>query len=214
VTFSTGEKIAPPKFFRAQQTKIKRAHRSVSRTKKHSKNRGKARRRLSSVYEKVRHRRQEFLHQLSHRLLGEHDVICLEDLHLAALAKTKLRGHSKSWLDAAQGEFRRQLEYKAEWRSKRIVRIDRFFPSSQLCSHCGHREKHALSVREFTCSVCGIQHDRDHNAAKNILAEGLTLLSAGTAAAMPVEEHIRPDRQAGSSEAGKVPVSTTGSRLL
>lgn len=214
VTFSTGEKIAPPRFFRKQQTRIKRAHRRISRTQKRSKNRGKARRRLSSIYEKVRNSRQDFLHQLSHRIVTEHDCICIENLNLAALAKTKLRGHGKSWLDASQGEFRRQLEYKAEWQSKRIVRIDRFFPSSQLCSNCGFREKHDLSVREFDCANCGVKHDRDRNSAKNILIEGLTLLSTGTVAVMPAEEHIRPECQAGSVEAGKVPVSTTGSPRL
>lgn len=208
VTFSTGEKIEPPKFYRKQETRIKRAHRRVSRTQKRSKNRGKARRQLSAVYEKVRNARQNFLHQLTHRIINQFDCICIEDLNLAALAKTKLRGHSKSWQDAAQGEFRRQLEYKSAWKGRTVIRIDRFFPSSQLCSNCGFQQKHDLSIREFTCSACGCQHDRDLNAAKNILIEGLSILSAGTAAVMPGEEHIRPYCKAGSVETGKVPVST------
>ena len=102
---------------------------------------------------------------------------CLEDITIAHSAKTKLRGHSKSWYDAAHGTFRRVLEYKAEWQNKSVVLTDKWYPSSQLCHVCGFREKHDLSVRQWTCPCCHRHHDRDVNAAINIRDEGLRLLS-------------------------------------
>jgi putative transposase len=204
VTTSEGEKVEPPQFFRKQQTRIRRAQRRVSRKQKSSKNRTRARQRLSAVHEKVRNQRSNFLHQLTHRLASAYDVLCLEDLNLSALAKSKLRGHSKSWWDAAHGEFRRQLEYKCLWRSKRILRVDRYYPSSQICSECRHRVALCLSDRSWVCPCCKTQHDRDENAAKNLKREGLRILSAGMAAVMPVEEDVRLAKQAVPVETGKV----------
>jgi len=198
LTTSEGEKTAPPQFYRKQEKQIKRAHRNVSRKRKGSRNRSKARKRLSCVYAKVRQKRQDFLHQLTHVLVSEHDVICIEDLNLSALAKTKLRGHSKSWLDAAFGQLRRMLAYKTLWNFKRLVAINRWFASSKTCHLCRHQTELALSDRIWTCSnpKCRTVHDRDINAAINILLEGMRMLSENisvgmTGCQMPVEESVR-----------------------
>jgi putative transposase len=103
--------------------------------------------------------------------------ICIEDLYIKSLAKTK---QAKSWMDAAHGEFRRQLAYKALWYGKRLVIIDRFFPSSKRCNNCGYiNHDLELSDREWRCPQCSVLHDRDHNASLNIRDEGLRILAAG-----------------------------------
>jgi len=198
LTSSEGEKTASPQFYRKQEKQIKRAHRNVSRKQKGSRNRAKARKQLSHVYAKVRQKRQDFLHQLTHRLVSEHDVICIEDLNLSALVKSKLRGHSKSWSDAAFGHMRRMLEYKTVWNLKRLVAIDRWFASSKTCHLCRHQTELTLSDRIWTCSnpECRAVHDRDINAAINILQEGLRMLSetisvGTTGCQMSVEESVR-----------------------
>ena len=177
VTLSTGEKRKAPRLFRKAQKQIRLAHRRFSRKKNHSRNQAKARKRLSQVYARVRQRRNDYLHKLSHELVQKHDVICLEDLNVSALAKTKLRGHSKSWLDSACGTFKRLLQYKCVWNFKRCVLIGRFFPSTQICHACGERGALTLSDRVWQCSCCQSVHDRDHNASINILREGLRLLA-------------------------------------
>lgn len=175
---SDGEKVDAPRFFRKQQAKIKRASRRFSRKQKGSQNRHKARKKRACVYAGASRKRNDFLHKLSTALVEKHDVLCLEDITIAHAAKTKLRGHSKSWYDAAHGAFRRMLTYKAEWQNKSIVLTDKWFPSSQLCSDCGYREKHDLSVRQWDCPCCHSRHDRDVNAAINIRDEGLRLLNS------------------------------------
>lgn len=181
---SEGDKVEPPRFFRKQQAKIKRANRRFSRKQKGSQNRHRARRKLACVHAKARQQRNDFLHKLSSALVRKHDVLCLEGITIAHAAKTKLRGHSKSWYDAAHGAFRRMLQYKADWQNRSLVFVGKWFPSSQLCSACGYRERHDrdghsydLSVRAWTCSCCQTCHDRDLNAAINIKAEGLRLLA-------------------------------------
>ena len=117
------------------------------------------------------------LHQLSNRIVQSWDVICLEDLTLKSLVKTK---QAKSWMDASFGEFLRQVEYKALWNGKHFVQVGKFFPSTKLCSQCQSKnDRLSLSDREWTCPVCGTEHIRDWNAAKNIRAEGLRILAEG-----------------------------------
>src|SRR5690606_12412713 len=151
-------------------SKLRRAQRQLSRKQKGSKNREKARKRLNRVHAKVRNQRQDFLHKLTTGLVQKYDGLCIEDLNLKGMAKTKL---SLSVLDAAFGEFRRQLEYKTVWHRKHLAVIDRYFPSSRLCRECGTiNTALTLSERIWTCE-CGAVHDRDLNAARNIRAEGI-----------------------------------------
>jgi putative transposase len=127
--------------------------------------------------ERTANLRQEFLHQLSHRMVITWSVICFENLSLQALARTK---HAKSWLDAAFGELLRQVEYKALWNSKHFVKVDRFFPSTKLCSACGYKNDDLpLSDRQWTCPGCRTHHLRDANAAKNVRVEGLRIVAEG-----------------------------------
>lgn len=167
---SDGTRIAPPKFYRKGLGRLRRAQKALSRKQKGSKNRDKARKRLNKVHARIRNQRQDFLHKLTTGLVQKYDGLCIEDLSLKGMARTKL---ALSVLDAALGEFRRQLEYKAVWNRKHLSVIDRFFPSSKLCRECGTvNTALTLSDRVWTCE-CGAVHDRDLNAACNIKAEGI-----------------------------------------
>ncbi len=170
IVSSDGERVEAPKFFRRGQRKLRRAQRQLSRRKKGSKNRERSKKRVARIHRRIGNQRQDFLHKLSTRLVQTHAGICVEDLNIKGLAKTKL---SKSFLDAAHGEFRRQLEYKSAWNRKWIARIDRFFPSSKLHAACGTVNADLkLSDRYWLCA-CGTMVDRDANAALNIKLEGL-----------------------------------------
>jgi putative transposase len=175
-TYDNGEKKAPPKFYRKRERKIKRLQRSVSRCRKGSRNRAKARRRLAVAHAKTRNQRNDWLHQLAILIVCSHDTLCIEDLNLKGLVKTKL---AKSFSDAALGTFRRMLEYKGLWYGCQIIKLDRFFASSKTCSECGHHQHLELSDRVWTCEQCGTVHDRDANAARNLLHEGLRILAQG-----------------------------------
>ena len=131
---SDGTRIAPPKFYRKGLSKLRRAQRALSRKQKGSKNRDKARQRLNKVHARTRNQRRDWLHKLTTDLVTRYDGLCIEDLNLKGMGRTKL---STSVLDAALGEFRRQLEYKAVWHRKHLAVIDRYFPSSRLCRECG-----------------------------------------------------------------------------
>ncbi len=179
VTPSDGSKPTPaPKFHRKATAKIRRARKAVSRRKLGSKRREKAKQRLALAHRKARDQRNDFLHKLSTDLVDRHEAICIEDLNVKGLARTKL---AKSFSDAAMGEFRRQLDYKCEWNRRALVAVDRFFASSKMCNRCGAlNDRLWLSDREWECD-CGARHKRDFLAACNIRDEGLRKLAAGQA---------------------------------
>lgn len=170
---STGERIAPPKHYRKLERRLAKAQRRLSRRQKGSKNRDKARAAVAKIHQKIRNQRNDFIHKLTTSVVRNHQGICIEDLSLKGMAKTKL---AKSVLDAALGEFRRQLAYKTVWNRKHLVVIDRFFPSSKLHMACGALNGAlTLADRVWTCA-CGETVDRDLNAAQNIRAEGLRMM--------------------------------------
>ncbi len=170
-TFADGSKIAPARHLRKSLKKLKRLQRRLSRKVKGSSNRRKARRKVARLHEYVKNQRQNFLHQLSRKVVNENQVIYLEDLNVKGMMQFRNLGLSVA--DAGMGEFVRQLKYKAEWSGKKVIQINRFYPSSKRCSVCGKVNKNlSLKDRTWVCDSCGTVHDRDHNAAKNILTVG------------------------------------------
>jgi putative transposase len=175
VVLSSGERIPAPKHYRRAERKLKRLQRRLSRCQQGSKKREKVRRLVAHQHQRVANQRKDHLHKLSSTLVREHDAVMIEDLNVKGLSRTKA---SKSVHDAGWAMLRFQLTYKARWQRKHLVIIGRFFPSSRLCPSCGHINRDlTLADREWTC-VCGVVHDRDLTAARNIRAEGLRLLLA------------------------------------
>ena len=175
-TTSDGVVYPNNKYLYKSDKKLRRLARELSRKKRGSNNYEKARLRKARLEEHIANQRRDAIQKATTDLIRNNDVICIEDLK----TKGMMRNHklARSIEDAAFREFRRELEYKAEWHGRTISVIDMFYPSSQLCSACGHRNSATkdLSVRSWTCPKCGVHHDRDVNAAENILNEGMRLL--------------------------------------
>ncbi len=185
VALSTGDRVANPKGFKAKHTKLKKVQKALSRKQKGSNNRHKARLKVAKVHQKISDARLDFLHKLTTQLVRENQTIAVEDLSVKNMVKN--RKLSLSISDASWGELVRQLEYKCDWYGRTLIKIDRWFPSSKRCGECGHIvEKLPLNIREWSCQNCGANHDRDLNAARNILAAGLAVKVCGA--------NVRPDR--------------------
>ena len=168
---SAGEKIPSPRHLERRARSLARYQRRLARCQQGSANRAKAAAKVARAHRKVRHARADFLHRASTRLVRDNDVIVIEDLNVAGLVRNSRLARAIS--DCGWGEFRRQLAYKCQRYGRRLVVIDRWYPSSKTCSGCGHRlAELSLSTRYWTCPSCGARHDRDLNAAKNIHAAG------------------------------------------
>jgi putative transposase len=185
IVTSGGEKIANPKHLKRLRFKLRQAQKSLSRKVKGSNNREKARIQVARVHAAIADSRTDFLHKLTTRLVRENQTIAVEDLAVKNMMKN--RKLAQAIADASWAELIRQLEYKCQWHGRTLVKIDRWFPSSKRCGNCGHVvDKLPLDVREWDCPECGTHHDRDINAAQNILAAGLAVSVCGA--------NIRPDR--------------------
>ena len=174
---SDGVEYPNHKHLSKSQKELTKLQRKLSRKTKGSNRWDKAKQKVARLYERITNQRKDTLHKLSTKLIRENDIICIENLAVKNMVKN--HNLARAIADASWGEFRRQLTYKAKWYGRKLVVIDRFYPSSQICSACGAKWPGTkdLSVREWTCPKCSTVHDRDVNAAKNILAEGLRMLA-------------------------------------
>jgi putative transposase len=185
VTLSTGEKIRNPKHADRHRTRLARAQRNLSRKQQGSANRAKARVRVARAHARIVDARRDHLHKLSTRLVRENQTVVVEDLNVNGMVRNHTLARAIS--DAAWSELLRQLTYKAHWYGRNLVKIDRWYPSSKRCAACGHVvDRLPLSVRTWACPACDASHDRDVNAAVNILAAGLAVTVCG--------DGVRPPR--------------------
>jgi len=174
IVTSDGIKFSNPKYLKQYELKLAFAQKQKSKKIFRSKNYDKAKIKAAKIYDKISSSRKSFLHQITSKLINENQVICIEDLN----SKGMVQNHclAKAIGDASFGEIVRQLEYKAQWYGRTVIKVNRFFPSSKLCSCCGFKNEFlTLSDREWVCLNCGTVHDRDINASNNTLEEGLRI---------------------------------------
>lgn len=178
LTTSDGEKVPNPAYFFELLDKLRYLSRALSRKKKFSRNWQKCRLKLQRLHIRISNLRKDFLHKLSTILANNHGVLCVEDLYIKGMVKNRKLARAIS--DAAWGKFYEFLQYKCKWLGKYFVKIDRFYPSSKLCSSCGHKQDMPLKIRAFDCESCDLEMDRDINASINIRAAGLAdLINCG-----------------------------------
>jgi IS605 OrfB family transposase len=202
--------IPAPRFYRRGARKLRRAQRSHSRRQKGSHNKAKARAKVARIHQRMANQRAHFVHDLTTKVIKNHQAVCIENLNVRGLARTKL---AKSFYDAAMGMIRRQLQYKGQWYGVPVVVVDRFYPSTRLCHVCGFKnEALTLSDRTWPCPICGTLLDRDVNAALNIRDEGLRIL----AVAGPPEGSGEPKRlrRGGKTTDGGAPRRTKNPTAL
>ena len=186
VILSTGEKVGNPKFFTKDTKKLAKAQRRHAKKHKGSKNNAKAAKKVARIHARIADRRRDFLHKLSTRLIRENQTICVETLAVKNMVKN--HAFAKAVYDVGWSEFISQLEYKAAWYGRNLVKIEKWYPSSKRCFECGHvLDSLSLDIRQWTCPECGVAHDRDVNAARNIHAVELTVFEA-------CGEAVRPGR--------------------
>ena len=184
---SDGCKFANPRWIQKSEKKLKRLNREMARRQRASKRRERTRMRLARQNDRVANQRKDWLHKITTYLVRKYDVIALEDLNVRGMVKN--HNLAKAITNVSFGEFNRQIEYKAQMYGKQIYRVDRFFPSSKTCSNCGCvQEKMPLHVREWTCPDCGAHHDRDINAATNLLRQAMSEVTRGERLALVASE--------------------------
>ena len=184
---SDGYKFANPRWIQKSEKKLKRLNRELARRKRESKRRERTRLRLARKHNQVANQRKDWLNKITTYLVRNYDVISLEDLNVRGM--TKNHSLAKAITNVSFGEFNRQIVYKAQMYGKQIYRVDRFFPSSKTCSVCGCiKDKMPLNVREWTCPDCGAHHDRDINAAQNLLRQAMPEITHGESKALVISE--------------------------
>lgn len=173
---SDGKEYDNPRTYSRNRKKLAREQRKLSRKTKGSKNYEKQRVKVAKLHKKIRNQRQDASHKMTHELVNAYDIICIEDLCISEMKRSKL---GREISDASWGEIRRQLKYKSDWNGKKLITIDRWYASSKTCSVCGYinHEVKDLRIRQWKCPKCGAWHDRDLNAAKNILEIGLKMIN-------------------------------------
>ena len=193
VITSDGEVFNNLHFKKSETKKIKRLQCQLSKKDKGSNNRNKARIKLAKVYKRINDRKQYYLHAISNSLIDENQIICMEDLNVKGMVKN--HNLAESICEMNWGEFRRMLEYKANWYNRKIVFVNRFYPSSKICHNCGYINKSlTLNDRQWVCPQCGEVIERDYNAALNILDEGLRIIGSSTSEFTLVDYPTMDDR--------------------